>query len=878
MLAKSLTDCFEEVVKNSPDALALVCGEKSLTYFELNDQAERLAEHLREREVFPHSMIGIALERSNEFVIAVLGILKAGCTYVPLPIDYPDSRIQYMIEDGRLELLITDQSTAVKMPASNIKKVSMTPGEAWREKAVEYKKISIPSSNPAYVMYTSGTTGIPKGVVIPHRAVIHLITRQKYADFGPHMRTLLHSPTAFDASTFELWAPLLHGGTCIVSTPGYLETELFKRAIVKEQVNTLWLTGSVFNHIIDTDPNMLDSVAHVISGGEALSAKHIVKAYSLLPKVRLSNGYGPTETTTFSCVYPIPRSINAQEGSIPIGFPLHGTECYLVDENLRAVEPGAIGELLIGGKGLADGYLNKEELTEEKFIIHSGSRGDNKKFFRSGDLCRRKPDGGYEFFGRLDNQVKIRGTRIELGEIEAALRRHPSVMDVFCRPIIEEEITTGSTAHIKAEEDDQLEKKLRNYLKNLLPPGFIPTQFVFHKSFPLTSQGKVDRRILDQRATEQRSEAIFLKKEEKELKGFVMELWGELLPFDQNPEETDNFFDYGGDSLKALKMVYSLEKKIGKKIPLYDFYKEPTPSGIFRLAKNALSNELPVLTHLSTKSTGTPIVMVYNVAGDLSSKRYLVDLLKENNQIIGIRSPLLALKPYRYKSMEEAASLLIREIERSGSTGTPIIIGYSWGGLLAFEVGRQWQKLKNEIPFVVAIATECPFYITRRQRIANYIKRFPKWIFVRTTDPKKWVFHYKKFFTSAESAESAESVSNKEIINYHIKLTNKYIPDRGAAFPIHYFRDMLAYENSQQSRSTPNDHRGVSHQDHPNYPQYSRHDNLAHDGGWEDFTGIAPIIHPIMADHEKILTPPFINQITAEILKALEESKKNCSA
>ena len=275
-------------------------------------------------------------------------------------------------------------------------------------------------------MYTSGSTGRPKGVVVPHIAVVRLVMGQTYAAFGPHLRTLLLAPTAFDASTFELWAPLLHGGTCVVFPDQLPDFSPLAKVLREGRVNCLWLTAGLFNQVIDHAPDMLSTVDQIITGGDVLSMPHVRRATELLPNARLTNGYGPTESTTFACSHDI-RPEDLGRVSVPIGRPLAHTTCLLVDELLQPVAEGMAGELLIGGLGLALGYLNQPELSAEKFIFVGGVGSAGERFYRTGDRCRWLPGGELEFLGRFDNQVKIRGHRIELGEVESVLAGHPAV-------------------------------------------------------------------------------------------------------------------------------------------------------------------------------------------------------------------------------------------------------------------------------------------------------------------------------------------------------------------------------------------------------------------------------------------------------------------
>ncbi|NEP10410.1 MAG: amino acid adenylation domain-containing protein [Symploca sp. SIO2C1] len=419
---------FEAQVERTPDAVAVVFEGHQLTYQELNDRANQLAHYLQELGVEPEVLVGLCLERSLEMVIALLGILKAGGAYVPLDPNYPKERLAFMFEDAAVSVLLTQEKLIEKLPASTAKIVCLDRdwGAITAENAENLSAIVTPD-NLAYINYTSGSTGTPKGVAVVHRGVIRLLFGVNYVSLSAEEKLLQAAPISFDASTFEIWGALLHGAQCVLFPAQTPTTKDLSDAIQKHRITTLWLTAALFNSIIDERPEALLGIRQLLVGGEALSVRHILKAQSALPSVQIINGYGPTEGTTFTCCYPIPQNLKDSVQSIPIGRPIGNTQVYLLDENLQPVQVGVPGELHIGGAGLARGYLNQPELTDEKFIPHPFSQKSGDRLYKTGDLARYLPDGNIEFIGRIDNQVKIRGFRIELGEIESVLNQHPKV-------------------------------------------------------------------------------------------------------------------------------------------------------------------------------------------------------------------------------------------------------------------------------------------------------------------------------------------------------------------------------------------------------------------------------------------------------------------
>ena len=453
---------FEAQVEQTPDAVAIIFEERQLTYREANESANQLARYLQGLDVGPDVLVGVCVERSLMMVIALLGILKAGGAYVPLDPAYPQERLAFMVEDTAISVLLTQERLLEKLPENATKIICLDRG--WNAIAAEKTEnlgVPVTPDNLAYINYTSGSTGLPKGVAAIHRGVIRLLFGVNYVNLSAKEKLLQAAPLSFDASTFEIWGALLHGAQCVLLPAKIPTPEDLGNAIRKHGITTLWLTAALFNTIIDDCPEILLGIQQLLTGGEALSVRHILKAQSALPLVQMINGYGPTEGTTFTCCYPIPRNLPESIPSIPIGRPISNTQVFLLDEQLQPVPIGVPGELHIGGAGLARGYLNRPDLTETKFIPNpffnpkykiQNTKSD--RLYKTGDLARYLPDGNIEFIGRIDNQVKIRGFRIELGEIEAALSQHPAVGQAVA--IAREDITNHKrlVAYIVPETSD----------------------------------------------------------------------------------------------------------------------------------------------------------------------------------------------------------------------------------------------------------------------------------------------------------------------------------------------------------------------------------------------------------------------------------------
>ncbi|HEX3759865.1 MAG TPA: amino acid adenylation domain-containing protein, partial [Kofleriaceae bacterium] len=416
---------FREQAAAAPDRLALAWDGGRLSYGELDRRSDALAERLIAAGVDTDQPVALCLERSPDAVIAALAILKAGGAYLPLDPDHPTERLGFAIADAGARVLVTRRARAAALAALASRTVFVDDDAADPGSAPRVERAA--PTTCAYVMYTSGSTGQPKGVQIEHRSIVRLIGRVEYVRLGADTRFLHAAPLGFDASTLELWGPLLHGGACVIHGEPVPTGRGLARTIAAHGVTTAWLTAALFNAVVDDDPRLLSGLRQLYTGGEALSPSHVRRALDALPATELVNGYGPTECTTFTTTYAIPRDIPA-ETAIPIGRPIADTRVYVLNRAGAPVPVGIVGELYVGGLGVARGYLARPELDAERFVPdHMGGAQPPHRLYRTGDRVRWRPDGALDFFGRADGQVKLRGFRIELGEIEARLGALPGI-------------------------------------------------------------------------------------------------------------------------------------------------------------------------------------------------------------------------------------------------------------------------------------------------------------------------------------------------------------------------------------------------------------------------------------------------------------------
>jgi aspartate racemase len=568
---------FEQQAERRPQATALRFREQQMTYEQLNRRANQVAHCLRRLGVGPGVMVGTLLERSLEMVVGLLGILKAGGAFVPLDANYPAERLAFMASDTKSPVMLAQSSVMQNRAGQNWSAATMVRLDAdtpdLNSEACDNPVHVNTAENLAYVMYTSGSTGRPKGVMVNHRAVVRLVRNTNYVDLSEQEVFLQFSPISFDASTLEIWAPLLNGGCLAIMPPETQSLDELGAAIRKYGVTSMWLTAGLFNVMVEQRLDDLRPLRQLLVGGDALSPAHIRKAMDGLPGCRLINGYGPTEGTTFTCCHTISAE-DAQGFSIPIGKPISNTQIYLLDSENELVPPGEAGELCIGGDGLARGYLNQPELTAAKFVRHPFCDEREARIYKSGDLGRYRPDGTIEFLGRTDNQVKISGYRIEPGEIEAVLMEHPSVRSTV---VVPRQDTPGGKkliAYVVESEQGCSIPELRAYLQEKLPSYMLPAAFVLMDSLPLSPNGKVDRAALPPpQATHNELPRARSAHSEMELK--IESAWLKCLDLRQvGPDE--NFFDVGGDSLQLLMVHAEIQKTIGSEFPLTDLFEYST--------------------------------------------------------------------------------------------------------------------------------------------------------------------------------------------------------------------------------------------------------------------------------------------------------------
>ncbi|HEX6355904.1 non-ribosomal peptide synthase/polyketide synthase [Actinophytocola sp.] len=558
--AGTVAGLFAERVRQAPNATAIVADGVSLTCAELNARANRLAHRLVRLGVRPEHAVGLLMERSVDLVVAALAIVKAGGAYVPLDVRAPAERMRMLLRETGARLLLADR--VWRTVANEIHSGQVVSGDDHLLTGPDTDpEVAIRQDNLAYVMYTSGSTGVPRGVAVRQRDVVTLVADHRF-EGGGHDRVLLHSPTAFDASTYELWVPLLNGGLVVVAPRGDLGVDTLRRVIAEHGVTGVWLTAGLFRMVAQDGPDCLVGVREVWTGGDVVPAAAIRRVLAACPGVVVSDGYGPTETTTFATSHEM-SDVGSVPDSVPIGRPFDNVRVHVLDGALSPVPVGVAGELYIAGAGLARGYLNRPGLTADRFVADPfGTPGS--RMYRTGDVVRWTADGLLEYRGRADDQVKIRGFRIEPAEIEGALTRHPDVAEAVV-VVLDDQGRKRLVAYVTSTVADVGD--LRSWLKRSLPDYMVPSAFVVLAELPLSANGKVDRKALPAPA---RDEEARYTAPRGEVQTTLAEIWADVLGVDRVGVE-DNFFELGGDSILSIQVV-SRARRAGLRLTSQDLF------------------------------------------------------------------------------------------------------------------------------------------------------------------------------------------------------------------------------------------------------------------------------------------------------------------
>jgi amino acid adenylation domain-containing protein len=697
---KCLHHLLEEQAARTPEEVAVSCGGQQLTYAELNQQANQLAHYLRTLGAGPETRVAICLERSLRTVVALLGVLKAGAAYVPLDPAYPQDRLNYMLGDSDASLLVTE-SKFIELGRSLAGRVVLLDND-WpliTGESHENPRVKMDQENLAYVIYTSGSTGRPKGVAICHRsAVAFLSWAQQVFNRDELTGVLASTSICFDLSVFEIFVPLSCGER-VIMVENALELARLSSSSGVTLVNTV---PSAISELLRANA-IPETVRTVNLAGEALQGSLVRQIYRQPNVERVLNLYGPTEDTTYS-TYARMRN-DEEDGNVSIGSPIANTHAYVLDDELGLAPVGVVGELYLGGDGLARGYLNRPELTAERFVPDPFSAKDGGRLYSTGDLVRYRVDGQLEFLGRRDHQVKIRGFRIELGEIESALKHHAGVEDSL---VMAREDASGNQSLVgyvvRAAEAAVDGAELRRSVRQTLPEYMVPSTIMVLPSWPLTQNGKLDRRALP--APEMDFHAVHGDEPPQgDVETMLAAIWAEALRLN-HVNRHDDFFRLGGHSLLTLRVVRLLQER-GFIITVADMFANPT---IESLAAKLKTRERPdsadIATQINGGGTDRPLFLAHCGNGELLYASALASHIDRNIPVYGL--PAMPADQVQPETIEEMATRMVRMIRSVQPAGPYRIAGWSTGGTIAYEIATQLIGAHEQVEFIAMFDTYCP--------------------------------------------------------------------------------------------------------------------------------------------------------------------------
>jgi amino acid adenylation domain-containing protein len=717
---------FERQAERTPDAPALYCGAERLSYAQLNAAANQLAHHLTAVGIGPERRVALLLERSPRMVIALLGVNKAGGAYVPLNEHWPPNRLQFILEDANVSAVLTQRSLRHLLPAK-------TPFPVWSldeewplisRNSQENPPPRVTPDNLIYVYYTSGSTGIPKGVMMGHRGVVNystLIPRPYGLVEGG--RTLVHSPFSFDLTLTGLLPPLMVGAAIELVNPGD-ELEGVGEQLINPEMrySLIKITPShllVLSNWMGERGINSGNVDSLIIGGEALPGETLRYWQEQPERRRLINEYGPTETVVGCSIFEVPGA-DPYGGLVPIGRPISNMQMYVLDRAMRPLPAGVIGEIYIGGEGVARGYLGLPALTAERFVPDPFSATPGRRLYRSGDVGRMRADGQMEYLGRTDEQVKVRGFRIELGEIESVLRQHEAVKEsavVVQGTGGDKRLVGYAVLREGMGEDDEVKKgvreDIREYLKRELPEYMVPVDVLLLERMPLTSNGKIDRKTLPLPAELHLTASGSYVTPSGEMETKVAEIWQDILNV-RPIGVTDNFFERGGHSLLVVRVLMRIEQELGRELTITEFFQKPTIRDVVQMLEREQREELPTLVPIQRGGHRTPVFFVHALGGDISYYNRVAQYVGDDQPFYALQAPY-PIDLEEYVPMEKMASHYVDEICKAYPLGPYHLGGYSFGSVVAFAMAQELKRRGREVGLLILLEGGSPRLLKNMQ-------------------------------------------------------------------------------------------------------------------------------------------------------------------
>lgn len=710
----SVQEVFTQVAAKYPDESALDYPAETLTYADLEARANKLAQHLIRLGIKPGEHVGICLPPSTDRVTSALAVLKAGGVYVPLESNLPAARMAFLVQNAGLKAVITSRAWASNFAHLVDVVISDLEGVYAGAPAVA-PDIKVTGEHPAYIVYTSGSTGQPKAMVLPHRGITRLVLNTNYLQVEPGDRVAFVSSFMFDATTFQMWGPLLNGGTVVgFGQDALLSPAEFLREVRERKVNVLMLTASLFHQYAREHPDQFNGLKALLPVGEVLDPRYARLVLEKSSPGVMINGYGPSENTTFSACYRF-TALNPNAETVPIGKPVANSTCYVLDENMQPLPTGIFGELYVGGDGLSLGYLNRPDLTAERFVPHPFSAEPDAKLYRTGDRVRWLPDGNLDFGGRLDTQVKIRGFRVELEEIDAALLKYPAVH--LCQtlalpdPAGSSQLVSFFMAKPGQANVDILQ--LRHYLSEQLPNYMVPSRLVELAQMPLNISGKINRSALLETPEYQAGAApveTSYTAPRDDLERTIAGIWEDVLQR-KSIGIDDNFFELGGHSLTAIQLVVKMESLMGSQMPISALYRTPTVRGLAAFLRESGRGS-------ASAAEGSILRIPVFGVGNPANYGLLGSHLDPQFELYQLSLPDVLLKP-----LDAGAAEHIQQIKAIQPHGPYRIFGWSFGGLMVYEIARQLAESGDEVAFLGIVDTSPILFPNMRTDLPGWVQK-----------------------------------------------------------------------------------------------------------------------------------------------------------
>ncbi|MBW4431896.1 MAG: amino acid adenylation domain-containing protein [Pelatocladus maniniholoensis HA4357-MV3] len=866
----SLHQLFEQQVELTPDHLALISESEELTYRQLNYRVNQLAHYLQKQGVTKETLVALCLERDLDMVVGILAILKAGGAYIPLDPSYPVERLNFMLWDSQASLLITKQEILEKLSLSAAKTVCLDIHKDEIAQESSENPINISSSDHlAYIIYTSGSTGTPKGVLSIHRGTVNgLHWLWKTYPFTPEEVCCQKTAISFVDSVWEIFAPLLRGiPTVIISNATILDPQLFIETLARHKVTRIIFVPSLLRLLLDNYSHLVNKLSHLkfwITSGETLSVKLVETFRELMPSAKLINLYGSSEVSANATYYDT-SLLHNQANSVPIGCPIENTQVYVLNRDLQPTPVGVIGELYIGGDGLAKGYLHRPELTQERFIDNPFIPGN--KLYKTGDLVRYLQDGNLEYLGRHDEQVKIRGFRVELGEIATAIAQHPDIQESVVIASDDAQENQRLIAYFVTDKQD-INTQLLSYLQQKLPNYMLPSAFIVLDKLPLTPNGKVDKCALPS------SEVIQLNTN----KSFVAprnftelalaKTWENLLNT-SHIGVTDNFFDLGGHSFLAIRLMAQIYDKFEHNLPLSILFENPTIEKLAAIVSQP-SRKSPNSHLVAINSSGDkiPFFCIHGAGGNISPYFNISKRLGEDYPFYALEDRLEQDRP-EVISVEETATRYLQEIRKVQPNSPYLLGGHCYGGVLAFEMARQLHNQGDTVGLLVVIDAILPETIIEPTddddakfllRIAESMKTdsdvdfsvpFEELRDLPLTEKLNLINRKADFIFS--NAEIQDFLSYYKLFKLHVQAMRNYVPQV-------YPQSITIFRASEE----------IIH-DFDN-PEWSSSDPLL---GWGKCSSQPIQTIDLPGDHFSIFVEPHIQDLTKQLKRCIDNAVCN---